>query len=83
MDREGAKGINAALASQIMAQAGFPCARALNLQILLLKTRGKIFAKQKDFRETLKPSCGDDFGKEIQARQGARGLAAGSLLKRK
>ena len=53
MDREGAKGINAALAFQIMAQAGFPCASALNLCILALKPRGKIFAQQKDFRETL------------------------------
>ena len=66
-----------------MAQAGFPCARALNLQILLLKTRGKIFAKQKDFREILEQGCGDGFGKEMQARQGARGLAVGSLLRRK
>ncbi|PWM52321.1 MAG: hypothetical protein DBX60_05080, partial [Bacillota bacterium] len=48
-----------------------------------LKTRGKIFAKQKDFREILEQGCGDDFGKEMQARQGARGLAVGSLLKRK
>ena len=32
-------------------RGGFPCARALNLQILLLKTRGKIFPKEKDFRE--------------------------------
>ena len=35
------------LASPIMAQAGFPCARALNLQILLLKPRREDFPKGK------------------------------------
>src|SRR5699024_5338801 len=48
---EGGKGDTALLASQIMAQAGFPCARALNLCIPALKPRGKIFPKEKDFRE--------------------------------
>ena len=53
---EGAKGINAALASQIMAQAGFPCARALNLCIPALKPRGKIFASAKRFSRNY--TCG-------------------------
>ena len=35
------------LASPIMAQAGLPCARALNLQILLLKPRREDFPKGK------------------------------------
>ena len=56
---EGAKGINAALASQIMAQAGFPCARALNLYpqgihaYLHLNLAERFLRQQKDFREII------------------------------